>query len=132
MVTSVQSNNQAYVGNMNFAPTMSNDFFGQQVFNGNNTYSVQQQPIFEEPTNIASAILQEHIAKTGPVMTQTTQYTNNRPLTMNDYAAATQIANMFSNTNTPALFTNSYFMQNDYLAQQIFPPFSMNNWQAIA
>ncbi len=129
MVTNVQAYN--YAGTQasqqfpNFAPAMSNDFFGSQIFGGAG-YN-QQQPTYAPPTNAASAILQQHMYETNA-----TQGVNNNPPTMEDYAMATQIANMYSGANTPSLFTNSYFMQNDIFAQQVFPPFTMNNGQAIA
>lgn len=129
MVTNVQAYN--YAGTQgsqqfpNFAPAMANDFFGSQIFGGVG-YN-QQQPTYTPPTNAASAILQQYMYETNA-----SQGVNNTPPTMEDYAMATQIANMYSGANTPSLFQNNHFMQNDIFAQQVFPPFTMNNGQAIA
>ena len=117
--------NQAYPQMPNFAPAMANDFFGTQIF-GNNVYNKPQQQTYTAPTNTASLILQNHINANSTAQTE-----SNTPPTMEDYALATQIANMYSGANTPALLQNNHFISNDIFAQQVYPPFSMNNGQAI-
>lgn len=104
-----------------FSTPMANDYFGSQVF-GTNPFGYQQQsaPIFESaPNNIASALVQEYA---------NSQYTSSIP-TLQDYAQATQIANMFAGQN--AMMTPyTSFTQNDIFAQQTMP-YLFNNGQYI-
>lgn len=115
MVANMSSVN-AYANNMyglSFGPSMANDYFGSQVF-GNNSMNVQSSgPVFTKaPNDLASYLIQQHAAANNVTV-------QSQP-TWQNYAMATQIADMYT-SNIPPLFSGTSFMQNDIFAQQAMP-----------
>ena len=120
---------------------MANDYFGSQAF-GNDT-ATQSQPVAQEtpsvfitePTNEASAVLQTYMNETNSAdqkqqntnNTQNATQTNNiPPATMQDYIAATQIANQFANSNDILISPYDAYHQNDFFAQNNLPIYNKN------
>lgn len=113
MVANVSSAN-AKANNMyglSYGPSMSNDYFGSQVF-GNNTMNFQgnSATFSTQPNDLASALVQQYAGATN----------STGQLTAQSYAMANQIANMYT-SNIPSLFSNTSFVQNDIFAQQAMP-----------
>ncbi len=103
-----------------YTMTMANDYFGSQVF-GANPFGAQPQYSFEgAPNDVASALVQQYAYSTGGTAP-----------TMQDYAMATQIADMYSNPNMAMISPYTSFTQSDIFAQQAMP-FMFNNGQAFA
>lgn len=118
--------------------SMANDFFGSQAF-GHSLYATPQNfgnlqaypqavttqsvPNLDAASgSVASAILQQYCqaqnSALSPAYANPAQNAGNRMLTLQDYATATQIANMFS-ANAPLINPNTNFFQKDMFAQQL-------------
>lgn len=103
-----------------YTMSMANDYFGAQVF-GTNPFGTQPQYNFGgNPNDIASALVQQYAYSNGATAP-----------TMQDYAMATQIADMYSNPNMAMISPYTSFTQSDIFAQQAMP-FMFNNGQAFA
>ena len=138
--TNVQSN-QNSLYNIPMGLTMANDFFGSQAFGKQtvqqNTPLANETPsvFVEEPKNEASAVLQAYMNETNlanqkqqnTYNTQKATQTNNiPPATVQDYIAATQIANQFANSNNILISPYDAYHQNDFFAQNNLPIYNKN------